>query len=66
MFAWENIKEHPPPETKRYLVTDGVEVDIAWWFADHEMFYDGDGVVVFAPMRRVVGWAELPDPKMEE
>lgn len=63
---WISVKEHPPTENGRYLVTDGIETDIAWYIVDHEMFYDGDGVTVFAPMIRVTHWMELPKAKKEE
>ena len=62
---WISAKEHPPTKNGKYLATDGIEVDTGWYIVDHEMFYDGDGVTVFAPMKRVTHWMELPKAKME-
>ena len=57
---WISTKDNPPKETKKYIVTNGIEVEILWYFLDHEMFYDGDGVVVFVPRRDITHWMELP------
>lgn len=59
---WISLKESPPKENRRYLVTDGIDVAIGWYSVRHGRFFDGDGVVVFAPIR-VTHWMELPKPK---
>lgn len=59
---WNSVKECPPTGNGRYLVTDGIDVAIGWYSVRHERFFDGDGVVVFAPIR-VTHWMELPKPK---
>lgn len=63
---WISLKDHPPTENGRYLVTDGMEVDFGWYIVDHAMFYDGDGVMVFAPMKRVTHWMEAPKPQRRD
>lgn len=62
---WICLKKRAPEQDGRYLCYDGYEVVIAWYSVKHGMFFDGDGVVVFAPLRRVVDWMELPYPPME-
>lgn len=59
---WISLKEHPPAENGRYLCSDGIDVDIGWYSVRHGCFFDGDGVVVFAPIR-VTHWMELPKAK---
>lgn len=62
---WIHLKERAPEKDGRYLCYDGYEVMIAWYSVNHGLFFDGDSVVVFAPLRRVVDWMELPDPPVE-
>ena len=64
MFEWISLHDHPPAENGRYLVTNGVEVDIGWYSTRHGMFFEGDGVVVFAPMIHITHWMELPDARI--
>ncbi|MDD6143330.1 MAG: DUF551 domain-containing protein [bacterium] len=65
-LSWTCLKDRAPDHDGRYLCYDGYEVNIAWYSMKHAMFFDGDGVVVFAPLRHIIDWMELPKPPQKE